>query len=120
MRIHNVAVIWRGSFGIHKFGVRWELRGRDLRQSKVNLRFNNTSQYKGLLYLSPFGRNSVDNLRRQNWTSQFGELKGGRGGGVENVAIKVLTHIIIRLLSTSYPFWRNADLLHTDRRTLFS
>ena len=35
---------------------------------------SNTSEYKLLLYLPPFGRSSHDNFDQPNWTPHFGEL----------------------------------------------
>ena len=51
---------------IPKPAVRGQLDGQKLHQSKAHSLLPNTPQYKLLLYLPLFGRNSIDNKGRPN------------------------------------------------------
>ena len=55
-------------------GVRGELAPWDLHQSKAHPRFPNTSKYKVLLYLPPYGRNSDVKLGPHQFDPPLGWL----------------------------------------------
>ena len=115
---NRLAVIQRGSFGYPQFrGIRGALSGWRLCQSKAHPRLPNSSQYKVLLYLPPFGRNSNVKLRSPNSTPRSRGL--GRPMELKIVPVRMCTfkfNFYIHTIGLSFTVWPQCTTWQTDKQ----